>query len=86
MQSYFIHGTGAGSFIQFIDRIENCLSLIETSKAQNIYIFTHGYVLRIIWQIFLGINFLQITNGCTIFTTICTSLGYQTPASIKQFF
>jgi broad specificity phosphatase PhoE len=54
---YFIHGTGAESFIQFIARIEKCLSLLETSKAQNIYIFTHGYVLRIIWQIFLGHKF-----------------------------
>ncbi len=53
----FVHGVGAESFDQFMTRIEECLAILQTDKAQNMYVFTHGYVLRAIWQILLGHKF-----------------------------
>lgn len=53
----FIHGPGAESFNQFVLRIDRCLQCIEFCEAQNIFVFTHGHVLRAIWQILAGYQF-----------------------------
>jgi len=53
----FIHGDGAESFNQFIQRVDCCLQCIEFCESQNIFVFTHGHVLRAIWQDFLYLGF-----------------------------
>lgn len=55
----YIHGVGAESFNQFIERIQICLDMLATIEHQNIIVFTHGHVLRAIWQILGGYQFLS---------------------------
>lgn len=53
----YVHGSGSESFTQFIERIELCLDIFESIEHQNIYVFTHGHVLRAIWQLLAGHKF-----------------------------
>jgi probable phosphoglycerate mutase len=53
----FIQGDGAESFNQFIQRVDCCLQCIEFCEAQNIVVFTHGHVLRAIWQQLMYLEF-----------------------------
>jgi len=53
----FFHGEGAESFNQFIQRIDCCVQCLEFCEAQNILVFTHGHVLRAIWQLLAGHEF-----------------------------
>ena len=53
----FVHGDGAESFNQFIQRIDCCLQCLEFCEARNISVFTHGHVLRATWQILIGHKF-----------------------------
>jgi probable phosphoglycerate mutase len=55
----YIHDTGAESFTQFIKRIQLCLDILTTIEYHNIIVFTHGHVLRAIWQILAGHQFLS---------------------------
>jgi len=44
----FIHGIGAESFNQFIERIHGCLQKLSWTEYGFITIFTHGHVIRAI--------------------------------------
>ncbi len=53
----FIHGEEAESFMQFTQRIDHILQCLEMREANNIIAFTHGHVLRAIWQQLAGYKF-----------------------------
>jgi len=53
----FTHGEGAESFIQFTERIDQSLQCLEMCEYNNIAVFTHGHVLRAIWQQLSGHQF-----------------------------
>ncbi|WP_186292682.1 histidine phosphatase family protein [Mucilaginibacter corticis] len=46
-----INGPDAESFNQFIKRLNSCIEMLENMAGQNLVIFTHGHVLRALWQI-----------------------------------
>ncbi|BBM83305.1 histidine phosphatase family protein [Candidatus Uabimicrobium amorphum] len=43
-----VEGPGAESFTEFVARIEECFSKIDAAPQNNIVIFTHGLVIRLI--------------------------------------
>ncbi len=53
----FVHGEGAESFTQFTNRVGLCIELLLASEYQNIFVFTHGHVLRSFWQQLSGLTF-----------------------------
>lgn len=59
---HFIHGEGAESFLQFTQRIDHSLQCLEMCEANNIIVFTHGHVLRAIWQQLMGLKFSSETE------------------------
>lgn len=46
----FVDGIGAESFVEFHRRIIVSLKELETKKDEFIVVFTHGNVMRLIWQ------------------------------------
>ena len=46
----FIDGEGAESFVQFHHRIITSLKKLEQKNEEFIVVFTHGNVMRLIWQ------------------------------------
>nr|WP_067063137.1 histidine phosphatase family protein [Mucilaginibacter sp. L294] len=46
----YVHGTGAESFFSFRQRVVNCITDLEFRKENLIVVFTHGQVMRAIYQ------------------------------------
>jgi broad specificity phosphatase PhoE len=59
----FVHGIGAESFNQFIERVHRCVQRLSSMGYRFITIFTHGHVIR---AFRLLIDFEQTTSQVSI--------------------
>lgn len=82
----FVDGMGAESFVEFHRRIILSLKKLETKKDEFIVVFTHGNVMRLIWQHITENP--QLINDSTMkeFYTLTTSLAIPNTKIIKTTF
>lgn len=52
----YVDGDGAESFNSFVSRVISSLNVIESKDEKFIVVFTHGHVIRAIWNYFLTPN------------------------------
>ena len=82
----YIDGIGAESFVEFHRRIISSLKELETKKDEFIVVFTHGNVMRLIWQ-FITVNPQSIDNSTMKeFYGLTTSLAIPNTKIIKTTF
>ncbi|MGV0966064.1 histidine phosphatase family protein [Empedobacter falsenii] len=82
----FIDGEGAESFVQFHHRIITSLKKLEQKNEEFIVVFTHGNVMRLIWQY---INHKTLTVNDTVmkdFHGLTTSLAVPNTKIFKTTF
>lgn len=62
----FIHGIGAESFNQFIERVDGCIQRLSSMKNDFITIFTHGHVIRAI-RLLIDFDYATYKNSMKLY-------------------
>lgn len=85
-EAQYVHGIGAESFAEFKIRVLASIKRLEKFEYKFVVVFTHGHVIRAIWQYFITANENEDSKSMQFFRDKMSSLPIGNTAIFKAVY